>query len=389
MNDSNKYCVYFGTVRGVIGNTFCESNKPAKYELFDENETAGITCMEWGRTQDEIVIGQSNGCIKLYDTLTTKVVLNIPEIDGKGAIVGASVITDDILVARKSGHLVIWNTDKKECITTNLCGDSTVECIACTKSRVSVVATGGQENDLKLWDIERRIPIFKAKSMGHDNLNLPIPTNIRGISFLDLDGRLPSCCTKEGHVLLYDERAQRRPVSKFVEVKASYTAIAHTFKEKQCLVGTTKGYMQLLDLKVPAKCLKTFKTFTGSVSSIVCDPVSSIVATVSLDRHLRIHNIETKELLYKEYLKQSLTKILLKPIIKEETKEVDHQHKNADLEEHLLSNEIEADEEYDKMFEKMETIKEPRKNKSKLKRKKGLVRNVFAAEYTKKRKEEL
>ncbi|KAI4467523.1 nop seven associated protein 1 [Holotrichia oblita] len=320
MSFCNKYCIYFGTVRGVIGNTSCEPNKPAKYELFNENETAGITCMEWGRTQDEIVVGQSNGCLNLYDTLTSKVTVSIPEIDGKGAVVGAGIIEDDILVARKSGHLVIWNSNIKECITTNLCGDSTLECIAHSKSQ-------------------------------------PI---------------LPSCCTKEGHVLLYDERVQRKPVCKFIEPKASYTAITSTFKEKQCLVGTTKGYMQLLDLKIPTKCLKTFKTFTGSVSSIVCDPVSSIVATVSLDRHLRIHNIDTKELLYKEYVKQSLTKILLKPIIKEETNELDQNHKDIVVDEQLKSNPIEEDDEYDKMFEKMETIKEARKSTNKLKRKKDL-----------------
>lgn len=57
--------------------------------------------------------------------------------------------------------------------------------------------------------------------------------------------------------------------------------------------------MQLIDLKMPGKCLKTFTTFTGSVTSIACDPTEPIVASTSLDRYLRIHNLDTKELLYK------------------------------------------------------------------------------------------
>lgn len=65
------------------------------------------------------------------------------------------------------------------------------------------------------------------------------------------------------------------------------------------MVGTTRGYMQLIDLKVPGKCIKTFKTFTGSVTSITCDPVEPLVISTSLDRFLRIHNLETKELLHK------------------------------------------------------------------------------------------
>lgn len=65
------------------------------------------------------------------------------------------------------------------------------------------------------------------------------------------------------------------------------------------MAGTTRGYMQLVDLKAPGKCVKTFKTFTGSVTGIVCDPVEPLVLSTCLDRHLRIHNMETKEILYK------------------------------------------------------------------------------------------
>lgn len=65
------------------------------------------------------------------------------------------------------------------------------------------------------------------------------------------------------------------------------------------MVGTTRGYMQLIDLRTPGKCVKTFKTFTGSVTSITCDAMEPLVLSTSLDRHLRIHNIDTKELLYK------------------------------------------------------------------------------------------
>lgn len=67
---------------------------------------------------------------------------------------------------------------------------------------------------------------------------------------------------------------------------------------RQCLVGTTKGYMQLLDMR-NAKCLKTFTTFTGSITDIQCDPFEPFIFTTSLDRFLRVHNLETKELLHK------------------------------------------------------------------------------------------
>lgn len=68
--------------------------------------------------------------------------------------------------------------------------------------------------------------------MGHDFLNLPIPTSVRGIAFIPNEEHLSSCVTKEGHVLLYDDRAQRRPVVKFQEPKASYTTITPAYRDQ-------------------------------------------------------------------------------------------------------------------------------------------------------------
>lgn len=63
-------------------------------------------------------------------------------------------------------------------------------------------------------------------------LNLPIPTSVRAITFFTEDIHLSGCATKEGHVLLYDDRAQRRPVVKFLEKKASYTTITSAYRER-------------------------------------------------------------------------------------------------------------------------------------------------------------
>lgn len=77
-----------------------------------------------------------------------------------------------------------------------------------------------------------------------------------------------------------------------------WIAFSNKVHFRQCLVGTTKGYMQLLDMR-NAKCLKTFTTFTGSITDIHCDPFEPFIFTTSLDRFLRVHNLETKELLHK------------------------------------------------------------------------------------------
>lgn len=55
--------------------------------------------------------------------------------------------------------------------------------------------------------------------------------------------------------------------------------------------------MNLVDLRKPAKILNTYKGFVGGVTGIACSTVDPYVVSVSLDRHLRIHHIDTKQLL--------------------------------------------------------------------------------------------
>lgn len=72
-------------------------------------------------------------------------------------------------------------------------------------------------------------------------LNLPISTSVKSIAFLPDNENVCVCCTKEGQVLLYDEKTQRRPVIKFEEKKASYTTITATNRDRYVLL--VNGYI--------------------------------------------------------------------------------------------------------------------------------------------------
>lgn len=55
--------------------------------------------------------------------------------------------------------------------------------------------------------------------------------------------------------------------------------------------------MNLIDLRKPGTVLNTYKGFTGGVTGVSCSTINPYIASVSLDRYLRIHNIDTKKLL--------------------------------------------------------------------------------------------
>ncbi|XP_060516093.1 WD repeat-containing protein 74 isoform X2 [Cylas formicarius] len=295
-----------------------------------------------GRNEDEIILGYQSGHVGVYNTQQNEFIKSLTDLEGDGGIIGAGCVKKAIISAKRNGIIHVSKGKKRDYFSVNLDEKGTLESLICNDNRDNIVGIGGEFNNFKLFNLETKQCVFKAKSLGHDELQLPIPTSVRSIIFFPDVPNLAACATKEGYVLLYDDRAQRKPISKFLEKQASYTTISPAFRERQCFVGTTKGYMQMLDLKT-AKCLKTFTNYTGSVTSIICDPVEPYIASTSLDRYLRVHNIDTKELVYKCYMKQNLTKLFLKPIIKDEGEEKQKQDENVD-------------EEYEEMFRNMETV---------------------------------
>lgn len=57
--------------------------------------------------------------------------------------------------------------------------------------------------------------------------------------------------------------------------------------------------MNLVDLRKSGTVLNTYKGFVGGVTGVACSASNPYVASVSLDRFLRIHHMDTKELLKK------------------------------------------------------------------------------------------
>ena len=59
--------------------------------------------------------------------------------------------------------------------------------------------------------------------------------------------------------------------------------------------------MFLVDVRGKTPFAGKFKSFTGAVKEVVCPPNQSLVFSVSLDRHLRVHDIVTRKLVLKVF----------------------------------------------------------------------------------------
>ncbi|XP_065385542.1 WD repeat-containing protein 74 isoform X2 [Macaca nemestrina] len=175
-----------------------------------------------------------------------------------------------------------------------------------------VVATGGKENALKMWDLQgSEEPVFRAKNVRNDWLDLRVPIWDQDIQFLPGSQKLVTC-TGYHQVRVYDPASpQRRPVLETTYGEYPLTAMTLTPGGNSVIVGNTHGQLAEIDLR-QGRLLGCLKGLAGSVRGLQCHPSKPLLASCGLDRVLRIHRIQNpRGLEHKVYLKSQLNCLLL------------------------------------------------------------------------------
>lgn len=108
---------------------------------------------------------------------------------------------------------------------------------------------------------------------------------------------------------VYDPQSQRRPVLDMSWDEYPITAMS-LYRDNQVVVGNTHGSMALLDIRT-GKLVHNFKGFAGSIRSIQCHSSQPVVASCGLDRFFRVHDINSRELIHKKYLKSRLNCMIM------------------------------------------------------------------------------
>lgn len=87
-----------------------------------------------------------------------------------------------VLVAVKSGEVSLCPFNKQEQILLN--AGENVERMCHSRVQRNTIATGGLENRLKIFDLEKQTLIFSEKNLPHDWLQLRVPIWISDLDFL-------------------------------------------------------------------------------------------------------------------------------------------------------------------------------------------------------------
>ncbi|KYQ56823.1 WD repeat-containing protein 74 [Trachymyrmex zeteki] len=311
-----KFDVFVGTKSGLIkglkiGRVKKENKikNLQKVSLITENDK--VTRIAWDdNNEQEILVACSaykDNKVKIFDAesavLKDWFSCNI----GIGNISGVSRCGRSILTSVKSGEICLWTDGKGELLIKT---DDNLNRMCHSREHTNLIATGGEENKLRMYDLEMQKQIFSAKDLPHDWLRLRRCIPISDISFLP--GNQLVTVGKYGNIHLYDPCRQRRPVIDMTVKDEAWTCLDVTPKEKHIIVGSTKGKLNLIDLRQPGTVLNTYKGFIGGVTGVACSKINPYVASVSLDRHLRIHHIHTKECLKCIYLTSKLSCLVMR-----------------------------------------------------------------------------
>ncbi|XP_072941228.1 WD repeat-containing protein 74 [Epargyreus clarus] len=306
-----------------------------------------ITSMVWGNPeQTEILLGKKNQQIQVYDTINGFTHTYTADF-APGHVVGLGRHKRRLVAAVASGVVKVWS---KKTETVVKVGGSI------DRMRVygDLFATGGEENDLKVWRMGEPEPLFAAKNLAHDWLQLRRPVWVSDLCFLGEN--LLAVCSRHGYVRLYDTRAQRRPVCNVDTASMAATCISPSDDERQVYVGFGRGQLHQVDLR-EGRLSKGYKGAVGAVSDVTA--AGEWLLSASLDRHVRLHRRESKELVYKQYLTSKLSCVLVQTA----TNTPLRHPPETDVKEEAEELEPEP-EDLDDIFEGLETVGDkPRKHK--------------------------
>ncbi|RXG57320.1 WD repeat-containing protein 74 [Armadillidium vulgare] len=325
--------VFIGSETGFLKGV--NLNKSASIVKNFGNDTSDkkgkqIASLCWGNSnEDEIVVGLKCQRLLTFDTDFKCFNWSRSYDLGEGPLVSAFKKEGYFITGLESGEIGILQGFKSTIINTlpkrnnsdRRIRKSTLCCVKPSELYSSQIASGGCENNLAIWDIQNpTVEVFRAKNVRHDMLDLQVPLWISDLTYLP-HSNLIAAVTRHKHVRLFDPIASRRPVINFEwESNPLISLSAVPFLDKQIVVGTDHGRMALFDLRNPSNKtpLHVYKGFAGAIKNIYVHETLPLVASVSLDRYLRFHDLNTSKMLSKEFMKSRLTSVLVRKTLQME-----------------------------------------------------------------------
>lgn len=309
--------VWVGTDTGILKGVNVQRRQAANFTAGGRpRREEAVTALCWGPGgETQILLGCADRTVRRFSTEEGSFQGQRHCPGAEGAFRGLAQVDGTLITCVDSGILQVWRDDDQD-----VCSDPLLELsvgpgvcrMRQDPARPHLVATGGKENALKVWDLQGSAePVFRAKNVRNDWLDLRVPIWDQDLHFLPESQKLVTC-TGYHQVRVYDPASpQRRPVLEASYGEYPLTAMTLTPEGNSVIVGNTHGQLAEIDLR-QGRLVGCLKGLAGSVRGLQCHPSKPLLASCGLDRVLRIHRIRApRGLEHKVYLKSQLNCLLL------------------------------------------------------------------------------
>ncbi|XP_036261530.1 WD repeat-containing protein 74 isoform X2 [Molothrus ater] len=155
----------------------------------------GVSVLTWGDpAQSQVLVGALDRSLSVFSTEEGKFTGGRLCPGGGGAFCGLGVLGSSVVTAVESGLVRVWGQQEDEEPLQELQAGPGLCRMRQDPTRPHVVGTGGKENGLKVWDLQRpQEPLFRAKNVRNDWLDLRVPVWERDLQFLPGSQRIVTC----------------------------------------------------------------------------------------------------------------------------------------------------------------------------------------------------
>ncbi|XP_061185658.1 WD repeat-containing protein 74-like [Saccostrea echinata] len=349
--------VFVGSETGLLkGINVLKAEWTNLNENLDKSKEVVSLCWK-DETETEVCMGLKNKNVISWNVRTRSFTETVSLGTEESKLRGVKILNGNYVSCVDTGLVRLWSNGG---VNTEINAGKDVFAFDQNPIEKNIFATGGKENELKIWDVESSEKLkFTAKNVRNDWLDLRVPVWVTSAKFIPMSEKI---LTTTGHhqVRMYDMKAQRRPIldMSFDEYPITASSLCPR-NENQIVVGNTIGKMAILDVR-KGRLVQVFKGFAGAIRAIEHHSTLPVIVSCGLDRYLHVHSVEDKSH-QKIYLKSRLTSLLLKKSW-EEKKETDDDDEDVVVKTEVLSDE-EVNE--DEIWGNMEVVQTKTKKKEK------------------------
>ncbi|XP_024539483.1 WD repeat-containing protein 74 [Selaginella moellendorffii] len=287
---------------------------------------AGISAISYSNSSNRLAVARKSGDIEILESTDGSICAQLASLnlDAKerenDAISGLHLFREDgpcgqsVLSCSRNGDAALRTFGDEDAPSPvsrwNVCKSGEVLSMRVHNSE-NVASFGGNRVELSLWDLESSSKVWEAKKPRPNNIGLVSLPYVTASTFLLRDDhRKLVIGTGDYQVRLYDVHAQKRPVVAVTFKESPIKAVAEDPDGFTVYVGNSTGSMASFDMRT-GKLLSGFKgKLAGSVRCIARHPSLPLIASCGLDRFLRIHDIRSRQLLGRIFLKQPLVAVV-------------------------------------------------------------------------------